>query len=103
MLDCAAMVVLSTWYPPDRKGFIASTSSEGRESRGKIMPLAENWALGGLDEGNCNFPDVDAVEDETPDAERGGTRERVGDVVFVDVRMLAEEDFCSIIVVNGVP
>jgi len=67
------------------------------------MPLAENWALSGLVEGNCDFPDADAVEDERPDAERGWMRERVGDVVLVDVRMVAEEDFCSIIVVNGVP
>jgi hypothetical protein len=89
--------------PLGRKSFTASESSEEKEPRGKIMPLAENWTLSGLDEGNCGFPEADVVEVERPDAECGRMRERVGDVVPVDVRMLVEEDFCSIIVVNGVP
>ena len=78
------------------------TSSSENEARRWIMPLMEKSPLTGLVLGGFFCRDAEAEDDDRSDVERGQVRVLTGDGVLI-VRMVAEDDFCSIMVVRAVP
>lgn len=78
------------------------TSSSENEARRWIMPPIENSRLIGLAFGSCFCRDAEAEDDDRSDIERGRVRVLTGDGVLI-VRMVADDDFCSMMVVRAVP
>lgn len=82
---------------------LSKLSSAERDSRRRIMPLAEKRSRRGLLDGKGGFAYADETEPVMSEIERGRARERVADVVLMEPRRVGMEDFCSMMVVNGVP
>lgn len=66
------------------------------------MPLIENSPLIGLAFGGCFCTYAEAEDDDKSDVERGRVSVLTGDGVLI-VRKVADDDFCSTMVVRGVP